>query len=99
MLIWHYTATALASLLFANALLAQGVALTEAPLAQTCVRNELTLELDGKQTVKQNGKDIVYPVKVAARHEFMERYLEINGPVVDKAARYYLGAGEHHLLQ
>jgi hypothetical protein len=84
--------TVLASLLFANSLWAQGVALTEAPLAQSCVRNELTLELKGTQTVKQNGKDIIYPVKVLARHEYMERYLDVNGPVSDKAARYYTSA-------
>ena len=75
-----------------GAIAAQGVNLTEAPLAQQAVRNELTMELDGKMTVKQDGKDVTFVHKASARHVFIERFLEVNGAVADKAARFYTTA-------
>src|SRR5947209_14868841 len=71
---------------------AQGVMLSEAPLEKRCVRNELTLELKGKQTVKQNKKDMEFPLHLEARHTFVERYLQISGAVADQAARFYTTA-------
>lgn len=81
-------------LLFTSASLAraQSVNLTEAPLAQRCVRNELTLELDGKILVKQGDKENAFPHKAQARHVYMERFLDVNGAVADKAARFYTAA-------
>lgn len=89
MLSRRWLAGVLAGLLAANTLSAQGVNLTEAPLGQRCVRNELTMEFDGKITVKQEGKDVVFPHKANAKHVFVERYLEVNGTVADRAARLY----------
>ena len=72
-----------------GALSAQSVNLTEAPLADRCVRNVLTMELDGKISVKQEGKDNAYPLKAKAKHEFMERFLDIRAGIADKVARHY----------
>ena len=82
----------LASLLSTSVLCAQSVTLTEAPLAQRCVRNEVTMELAGTITVKQDEKDVAFPHKATARHVFLERYLEVNGAVADQAARFYTTA-------
>jgi hypothetical protein len=82
----------LTGLLATNALRAQAVNLTEAPLDQRCVRNELTLELEGKVLSRQNGKEISFPHKASAKHVFVERFLDVNGGSVDKAARYYTTA-------
>lgn len=71
---------------------AQTVNLTEAPLAQSCLRNELTMELDGKILVKQGEKENAFPHKAQAKHVYMERILDVNGAVADKAARYYTTA-------
>ena len=79
----------LAGLLSTTLLHAQGVNLTEAPLAQRNVRNEVTMELDGKIHVKQDGKDISYPHKAQAKHVFLERYLDAGATSADKAARFY----------
>ena len=82
----------LASLISANLLHAQSVNLTEAPLAERCVRIELTMELTGKIMAKQDGKDVAYPHKASAKHVFMERILDANGAVAGKAARFYTTA-------
>ena len=71
---------------------AQTVTLTEAPLVDGCVKNELTLTLDGKITVQQQGKNVTFPHKATAKHVYLERYLEAKGAVADKAARHYLTA-------
>ena len=82
----------LASVLPVNLLHAQGVNLTEAPLADRCVRNDLTMELDGKIQVKQDDKDLSYPHKAKATHAFMERYLDTSAGMAVKAARFYTTA-------
>ncbi len=83
----------LTGLLATNALSAQGVNLAEAPLDQRSVRNELTLELEGKVLSKQNGKDLSFPHKASARHVFVERFLDAkDGGSADKAARFYTTA-------
>ncbi len=82
----------LTGLLATSTLRAQSVNLTEAPLDQQCVRNELTLELDGKVLSKQNGKELSFPHKATAKHVFVERFLSVNGGIVDKAARHYSAA-------
>src|SRR5437588_64795 len=89
MLSRRWLAGVLVGLLTANTLPAQGVNLTEAPLGQRCVRNELTMDFDGKITVKKNGKDVAYPHKADAKHVFMERYLDATGTVADRAVRIY----------
>ena len=65
----------LAGVLSANSLHAQSVNLTEGRLADRCVRNELTMELDGKIQVKQDGKDLSYPHKAKATHATKGRYI------------------------
>jgi hypothetical protein len=71
---------------------AQTVNLTEAPLVNRCVRNELTMELEGKIIVRQQDKEQTFPHKASAKHVFLERYLEVNGPIAIKSARHYLTA-------
>lgn len=82
----------LVGLLAANGLWAQSANLTEAALKDCCVRNELTMELTGTIKVKQNNKDVAFPHQAQARHVFLERFLDVNGSVADKVARYYLTA-------
>jgi hypothetical protein len=82
----------LAGLLATDVLRAQSVNLTEAPLDQQCVRNELTLELEGKVLSRQNGKELSFPHKATAKHVFVERFLGVSGGIVDKAARFYSAA-------
>src|SRR5437868_479166 len=82
----------LVGLLAVHGAWAQNVNLTEGPLKDCCVRNELSMDLTGKITIKQNGKDVSFPHRAQANHVYLERLLEINGPVADKAARYYLSA-------
>jgi hypothetical protein len=82
----------LAGLLSTNALRADAINLTEAPLADRCFRNELTMDLDGKIHVKQDGKDLSYPHKAQAKHVYLERYLDVNVGNVEKAVRYYTTA-------
>lgn len=84
--------SAIVALVSTSAAFAQGVNLTEAPLAQQCVRNELTMELEGKILVRQGEKENSFPHKASAKHVFMERYLEVNGSICDKAARFYTSA-------
>lgn len=71
---------------------AQNVVLSEAPLEGACVRNELTLKLTGKITVRQDGKPHSFVHAAQARHVFLERVLQARGGVADKAARHYLSA-------
>jgi len=79
-------------LLTANALHAQTVQLIEAPLDKQCVRNELSMQLEGKITVNQDGKDVSFPHKASAKHVYDERFLETNGSVAEKSARHYTSA-------
>ena len=92
MLLRRFTIGVVTLLFGADLLRAQEVNLTEAPLDNRCVRNELTMELDGKINVKQDGKDISYPHKAQAKHVFMERFLESNDPLSTKVARFYTTA-------
>lgn len=71
---------------------AQAVNLTEAPLTSRCVKNELTMELEGKIIVRQQDKEQSFPHKASAKHVFLERYLDVNGSVAVKSARHYLTA-------
>jgi hypothetical protein len=82
----------LAGVLWLPAAHAQNVMLTEAPLKDACVRNSVTMDVEGKQTVKRDEKEVSYPLKVSASHAYVERYLECNGAVADKAARFYTQA-------
>ena len=55
----------LASCFVASAVRAQAVNLTEAPLEKRCVRNELTMELEGKIIIRQEDKEHL-PAKASA---------------------------------
>src|ERR1043165_7435734 len=79
-------------LIAANSVYAQGVNLTEAPLADRCFRIELSMELTGKISAKQDGKDVAFPHKASARHAFLERCLEADGAIAAKVARHYTTA-------
>ena len=50
---------------------AQTVPLAEAPLPKSCFRIELSMELAGKVTVQQEGKNITLGQTASARHEFL----------------------------
>jgi hypothetical protein len=82
----------LASVAAASAASAQEVNLVEAPLAQRSFRNELTMELAGKITIRQGDKEASYPHKAQAKHLYLERYLDVNAGIADRAARHYLAA-------
>ncbi|MBI3821898.1 MAG: hypothetical protein HY289_04365 [Planctomycetes bacterium] len=92
MLSRRFSICVLAGLLSAPVLHAQSVNLTEAPLADRCVRNELVMDLDGKISIKQDGKDISFPQKAQAKHVFVERFLDAASVVADKAVRQYATA-------
>lgn len=85
----RFLLSVLAGLVAAGLARAQSVNLTEAPLQDQCVRNELTFEFQGKVISKQNGKETALPHQAGAKHVFTERYLQVNGPTIDKAARFY----------
>jgi hypothetical protein len=76
----------------ANSLGAQTANLIETPTADQCIRNELTMTLEGKIQVKQDDKDLAFPHKAQANHAFTERYLDIKAGRAVKAARYYTAA-------
>lgn len=82
----------IATLAVSSVAQAQAVNLTEAPLAQRCVRIEMTMELEGKIIVRQKDKEQSYPHKAQAKHVYLERYLDVAGSIADKAARHYLTA-------
>src|SRR5260221_3142173 len=71
-----------------NAGRAQSVDLTEAPLADRCFRIELTLELKGKISVRQQGETVSFPHEAEARHVYVERVLQATGGVAGKTARH-----------
>ena len=85
----RWLAGVLVGLLTANTLTAQTVNLTEAALKDRCLRCELTMQFAGKITVMQDGKTLTYPHQATARHVYLERYLDANGNVADRAARIY----------
>ena len=92
MLIRRLLICVLAGFCATGTLRAQSANLTEAPLVDRSVRNEISMVLAGKITAKQDGKTVVFPHKATARHVFMERYLDANGPIAAKAARFYTTA-------
>ena len=83
---------ALMCLASTSGLRAQSVNLAEAPLENRCVRNELTMTLEGTISVKQNEKDLTFPHHADAKHVYVERFLEVKDGIADKAARYYATA-------
>ncbi len=67
--------------------------LSEGPLAGSCYRLELRMNLAGQMTVRQNGKDLALKQSAEARHEFLERVLKTAPTgLVDQAARFYKDA-------
>ena len=83
---------ALICLFSTSVLHAQSVDLTPAPLEKSCIRNDLTMTLEGTITVKQNDKDLTFPHRASAKHVYLERFLEVKDGVADKAARFYTTA-------
>jgi len=75
----------------ANLAHAQAVHLTEAPLVDSHCRVELTMELAGKVTVRQD-KAVSFKQTAQGRHEFVERVLEAKDGLGLKAARFYQSA-------
>ncbi len=90
---WRILASLTVLVVGAEIALAQSVSLAEAPLPKSCFRNELTMELKGKITVQQEGKNITLTQAATARHDFLERVLESREGVAEKAARIYETAG------
>jgi hypothetical protein len=80
------------ALVAVQSLPAQNVNLSEAPLEKQCVRNELTMQLEGKITINQDGKEMSFPHKASARHVYSERFLETSANVAEKSARFYASA-------
>ncbi len=72
---------------------AQTVNLAEAPLPKTCFRNDLSMDMTGKIMMQQEGKTITLRQNAFARHEYVERVLEVKDGIGDKAARIYHAAG------
>src|SRR5437763_510224 len=71
---------------------AQTVNLTEGPLARSCFRNDLSMDLTGKITVQQEGKNITLKQAASARHVFIEKILEAKDGLAVKSARIYQAA-------
>src|SRR5437868_11096019 len=71
---------------------AQTVNLSEGPLPKSCFRNDLSMELTGKITVQQEGKNITLKQAASARHLFVEKILEAKDGMAEKSARIYQAA-------
>src|SRR5688572_9028721 len=71
---------------------AQIVNLTEEPLHKRSVRIELTMELEGKIRIKQDGKEQQFPHSASAKPVFVERSLDVKDGSAEKAARHYTTA-------
>jgi hypothetical protein len=95
---WRRLASAVVLLGNLGLVHAQTVPLAEAPLPKSCFRVELTMNLTGKITVQQEGKNVALKQTASARLDFLERILEATGPgganqpgasLGDKTARLY----------
>src|SRR5262245_51928325 len=97
LVMWRLLASVVAFLIGFEAVQAQSIPLAEAPLPKACFRIELGMELAGKITVQQEGKNITLKQTATARHEFVERILEAKDTQegvsrAEKAARIYRAA-------
>src|SRR5207247_1084153 len=72
-----------------NSAPAQTYPLAEAPLAKSCFRIELTMELAGTVRLQQEGKTIKLNQTAAARHIFLERIIDAKDGLAEKTARLY----------
>jgi hypothetical protein len=79
---------ALATTVHVGTVHAQTYLLAEGPLPKSCFRIELSMTLNGKISVQQDGKKLELAQKASARHVFHERLLE-GQEVANKAARRY----------
>jgi hypothetical protein len=68
---------------------AQTVDLTESPLKDACFRVQMSMVLDGKVTVQQEGTSKSFPHQARASHEYLERVLDAKDNRGDRAARLY----------
>jgi hypothetical protein len=90
---WRLSTALLGLILSAGSTRAQSVTLAEAPLKDRHFRIELDMDLAGEIKFQQAGKPIAWKQAARARHEYLERALEV-GPagLVDRAARVYQAA-------
>lgn len=85
----HWYVSWLIACSISSAAAAQTVELSEAPLADSCCRVRLALDLKGKITFQQQGKMETAPHEAVAEHDFVERVLAAKGTTADKTARIY----------
>lgn len=88
----RYVSSLVAGLCWAGLVQAQSIPLQEGPLEGNCFRIEMTLDLQGKITVRQEDKTLQFPQQAQARHEFVERVLKTKENLVVKSARKYARA-------
>ncbi|MBX9680283.1 MAG: hypothetical protein K2X38_16100 [Gemmataceae bacterium] len=67
----------------------QTVDLTEAGLKDACFRVQMSMSLDGKVTVQQEGTNKSFPHQARASHEYLERVLDAKDNRGERAARVY----------
>jgi len=68
---------------------AQPYSLQEDKLEGQSFHLRLEMNLEGKVTIKQDGKPAAFPHNAKARHDFFERVLTVKDNVATKTARHY----------
>jgi hypothetical protein len=86
---WRVLATLGAVLLAVPTVAAQTVPLAETVKAGDCFRVRLDMSLRGDIHVRKDAGNTTLPLEATAQHEFSERALVVNGPLLDKSARLY----------
>lgn len=71
------------------AIQAQTHVLTEPAKPGDCCRYDLRLTVKGELRVQRDGKTVSIPLTATARHQFVERVLEVEKNLPKKVARYY----------
>jgi len=67
----------------------QSVELAEPSLKDACFRVQMSMALDGKVTVQQEGKSDAFPHQARASHDYVERILDAKDNRGERAARLY----------
>src|SRR6476661_1884930 len=67
----------------------QSVELAEPNLKDACFRVQMSMSLEGKVTVQQEGKNETFPHQARASHDFVERILDATNQRGERAARVY----------
>jgi len=89
MSMWRLLASVAAVLAGVGSASAQTYSLAEAPLAKSCYRIELTMDLAGAIRVQQEGKTLELKQSATAKHLFLERVIDAKETVAEKTARIY----------